>query len=520
MTQQDAPGYVPAASPATSCSTCAAFQMRWCTAYDFQADPSWTCESWQRKPAGSASAWPSPLPPSEAYPATTKEFTVTSFMTFKDTKGNWRWVLKSSNAFEDREREVVTTKALENDIARTDKTGEYGPLRWWHVGNPVWKNPLDWRTVVAGKGLDIGDCDFSAMSGPILIESGTFRTPELGAAIAAKAQSFKASLGFSHPIDEPDGDGLFHHINRFERSLTPANKASNMRTGLIVTKELKVDNTKLAAFKEAVGDDIADQVIADAQATTKEARAAGIREKAQEAEIGDLDSIEQQLATMVSQIASFKEKVEAVKKGPPADVTATNVPAAPPVAPNAVVAKKDDAVAADEGDGGDGGETGDEEDVYVGDMTGPEFIAMLHQGLAPLFDPIHKSIDMHGKMSALTDSMKEMKSYLGGMTAKDDQIASLREQMDELTVSFKEAQDQLADLTGGVPKELSRPRGASYKASEGIDNIANPQHNLYQQEPEGMPQNPLAWVDGFVLQQQQAGNSPLQAPVVQNGQVR
>lgn len=442
--------------------------------------------------------------------STTKEHLAdvpAAFVVFKQKNGQYRWVLKSSNAFEDRDTEVVSTRALNRDVQRTDKTGEYGPLRWWHVGKPEWRNPLDWRSVVAGKGLDIGDCDFSAMEGPVLIESGTFRSPELGAAIVLKADTFRASLGFSHPLDEPDQDGVFHHINRFERSLTPANKASNMRTGLVVTKEHIMDPAKLAAFKEAVGEDIADKVLADAQNTTKEARAAGIREKGVEPAIDDLAA---QLELMTSQLATFKAKVEGAR------TTATNVPVDDPkaVVPSAIVTKDD------EPDGDEVEEDAEPgNDLYIGDMTVPEFTTMLDGAMAKHFDTVHKSLDLHGKLAAANDSMKDMKSYLGGMAQKDATVAELKDQMALLATSFKEAQDMLTDLTGDVPKELNRPRGASYKASEGIDNIVPPDHAMYQpMDDQPAAQSPLSWIDSFVVHQQQA---PAQsAAVVQNGQVR
>jgi hypothetical protein len=437
-----------------------------------------------------------------------------TLLAFKQADGQYRWVLKSSNAFEDRDGEVVTTKALNRDVMRTDRTGEYGPLRWWHVGKPEWRNPLDWRTVVAGKGLDLGDTDFSAMDGPILIESGTFKSAKVGAAVAANPAAFKASLGFSHPLDEPDQDGVFHHINRFERSLTPANKASNPRTGLVVTKERTMDQDKLAKFKELIGEEAASEALGDAQSTTKEAREAGIREKAQGTGEPTLDSIETQFNDVLAQFTAFKAAVA------PKDATATNVPVKgpPATAPSAIVKEE----AADDGEP-DGDEGGDEEggdEVYVGDMTGPEFVGMLQQALGPMFESHTKALDLHGKLSAANDAMKEMKSYLGGMTQKDSQVAELREQVSQLSIALKEATEMLTDLTGEMPKELNRPRGASYKASEGVDNVLPPTSPMFQQEDVAADQSPLSWIDSFVVHTQQ--QSPVQnAAVVQplNGRV-
>ena len=259
--KEDAPNYQRAASPATSCSMCRHFQLNWCVMFDFDANPAWTCDDWHARGIGTNVPVIGHIPMNERVPIGTMKERKGSFATFKDSTGKWRWVLKSGNAFEDREKEVVTTKALIRDVMRTDKTGDYGPLRWWHVGTPIWTNPMDWRSVVAGKGLDIGDCDFSAMEGPVLIESGTFRSEKIGEAVSKQAHTLKASLGFSHPLDEPDQNGLFHHIKRFERSLTPANRASNERTGLVVTKERVMDPTKLKEFMKLVGDDTAAEVL-------------------------------------------------------------------------------------------------------------------------------------------------------------------------------------------------------------------------------------------------------------------
>jgi hypothetical protein len=56
-----------------------------------------------------------------------------SFAVFKDAHGQPRWVAQSSTAFQDRDKEIVSTKALADDCAYADRHGEYGPLRWWHT---------------------------------------------------------------------------------------------------------------------------------------------------------------------------------------------------------------------------------------------------------------------------------------------------------------------------------------------------------------------------------------------------
>ena len=131
--------------------------------------------------------------------------------------GKPRWTTLSSSAFRDRDREIVSTKALLNDIQRADLDGNYGPLRFWHL-----------------PGVDIGDCDFNMLHGHILIESGTFRDPIVAQSVKEQADKLEVSIGFIHPSVEPDGDGVYHTIRRFERSLVPKGRVSNRTTQLIV----------------------------------------------------------------------------------------------------------------------------------------------------------------------------------------------------------------------------------------------------------------------------------------------
>lgn len=142
----------------------------------------------------------------------------TTFTVFKDKTGRYRWVAISSTAYRDRDGEILSTKALADDIAHADTTGQYGTLRWWHV-----------------PGMDLGDCDFNMLYGRSLIESGTFKNDRIAERVKEKAHLLKLSLGFRHPANEPDKSGVFHTIRRFERSLIPPEgNASNLFTSLSV----------------------------------------------------------------------------------------------------------------------------------------------------------------------------------------------------------------------------------------------------------------------------------------------
>ena len=185
----------------------------------------------------------------------------------KQSDGSYRWVLISSSAYQDRDGEIVSQKALEADVARADAEKDYGPLLWWHEPR-----------------LPIGDADFNATHGPMLIESGTFKSAPIADKFKAHSDTLGGSIAFNHPLTEPDSEGVFKTIRRFERSILPKEKASNLFTRFSV-KESDMEKEKLDALKAIVGDDLAEQVIQAADAQEKQADAAGIRRKEDQAAI-------------------------------------------------------------------------------------------------------------------------------------------------------------------------------------------------------------------------------------------
>lgn len=151
-----------------------------------------------------------------------------SLQIFKDFSGRYRWITFSSSSYKDRDKQIVSQKALESDCERADLDQDYGPLRWWHI-----------------PGFDIGDCDYSSMMGRVLVESGTFHDERVAVAIKNSSDKLEVSLGFYHPIIEPDSNGVFNFIRKFERSLMTAGYASNLFTGVLVTEQAKENEMTL-----------------------------------------------------------------------------------------------------------------------------------------------------------------------------------------------------------------------------------------------------------------------------------
>lgn len=179
---------------------------------------------------------------------------------YKDARtGSWRWVTISSSGYEDRDGELVSTKALADDVERADKSQWYGPLLWWHLP------------------IKLGDCDFNAMYGRLLIESGTFMSETIAKAVQKAARDLGISLGFFRRRDEPGPDGVYTYIRRFERSLLPASKASNRFTTLLVEEVMGMDpiivRQKLEELVNRLGGDVAESVLAQAGTIHKGAEA-------------------------------------------------------------------------------------------------------------------------------------------------------------------------------------------------------------------------------------------------------
>ncbi len=209
-------------------------------------------------------------------------------MVMKDASGKSRWVLISTNAYEDRDGEYVSRKAQKRDVERMNEEKSFGPLRLWHLGYP------DVERKEAGPGVDIGDCDYSQMFGKFRVESGTFRNERIAAAIKERADKWATSVGFFHPQDEPDPSGTYHEIYTFERSLLPRTKASNYLTPLAaILKEFEMTTKeeKVKQLTDLLGDEkTAKEVLGQVDTMEKQAQARGLTYKqadAATAEKGD-----------------------------------------------------------------------------------------------------------------------------------------------------------------------------------------------------------------------------------------
>jgi len=373
---------------------------------------------------------------------------------FKDGSGAARWLLITSNAYEDREGEIVSRDALEADVERWWKRKEAGetwhdPLRWWHVGTVNKSKTNNWQEAEAGEGMDIGQCDYCLMHGNMLIESGTFNSPDLAAAFAPHMKDLRVSLGFATPWYQPI-NGVYTDIHRFERSLLPAAKEANALTGGIVIKEkndMTKNQDKVKAFASIAGEDAASVLsgfLDTAQQVDKQAEATGIRHK--EGETGE-ESRSPNAQEAQGEIESNIEAIPALPRTKAApDASGANLAGLELVGKEDTPAVENkaagDAPAPDAtGDGsGDGGDA-----IMVGDMTPEELVAALAEPLAAA---------MAAAMKPVTQALTEQETTI---KAQGEKLAQVEKELGEATAKVKE-------LEGDAPK-------GGYRASQDAGTI-------------------------------------------------
>lgn len=329
-------------------------------------------ESLRRELTGES---PTPEPPANPEPIKERKERNT-FEVFK-AGDVYRWLAVTTNAYKDGDGEIVSTDALEADAERMEASGDFGPLRWWHVGKVEYPRPLDWTSAKAGAGVDIGTTDYAAVIGRMRVEGGVIHK-EFSDAIAADPSAFALSIGFAHPISEPQG-GVFHNIRTFERSLLPRGRAANPFTSISVLQE-----SDMASMKEKL------QSLADKFFGGDMAKA--------EAAAGEVMAQGKELET-----AGVAFKAEGEKPEDAESVASASAPAPEAKAADAEMPEADDAE--------DAGAT------FVGDMTPDEFAQLLGSAIAQALAPLM------GQMNEAKAAAQSVQKELG--SAKEAQAKTL-----------------------------------------------------------------------------------------------
>jgi hypothetical protein len=390
-----------------------------------------------------------------------------SFTVFKSADGSYRWIARSTTAYRDRDGEIITTKALDQDAARMTATKQYGPLRYWHLGNP---DPFDivqpW-----GPGVDIGQCDYSTVIGRTSIESGTFKSAELGRAFAESAGDYELSPGFFHPPFEPNAAGEYENIRRFERSVVPIKygRASNLFTGLTV-KDHKMDQQTYDARVKAYLTDMHDKGVPPEAAAAQLAQMEQADKSASEQRIAFKSEDADPWAAVATAIKAAMMPVMEKAPPPPMDAGAPD-----PNAPPEMEAGTDDEAA--------------EETEYIGDMSVSDFETLLTQALQAAIQSFGS--DISTRMAAMDEAVKGMGyARTKAENAQQAEITALKARLAELEgnkPAVVNPDDVEAALKGApaAPPDLTKPQVPNDPARPFAAAAAATFPQLYTQNPDG-----------------------------------
>lgn len=247
-----------------------------------------------------------------------KEF-ANEFSIFKQSDGTWRWVGVTSSGFRDGDRQLVTSKALEADVARMNteqaKLGlsarkeiaeGLGELSWWHVMLKE-ENPQE---LYPGIAVDIASCDASEMAGVSNIESGVFYDNAVGERMAAQQKELGFSREFFYPASEPDAQGNFNRIHTYRRTILPARRAANPMSAETLSIQKESKENKMSKLKELVGDEAYKNVLTRVAQKEQELERAGVEKKETDATPLDVNALTETILAKVKETALTADVVK------------------------------------------------------------------------------------------------------------------------------------------------------------------------------------------------------------------
>jgi hypothetical protein len=146
---------------------------------------------------------------------------------YKGADGLRTMVIVTTNAYKDRDDDIITTDALKEWVERqwiADDQYTPSPLLFWHLDDEP-----------------IGEVVYSEVSGRFLIELAKEATTPFAATVwdyieTTPDEDWGASHGFAHYERTPRGEGrVFRAIDKFETSVLPVRYAANPYTFSEVT---------------------------------------------------------------------------------------------------------------------------------------------------------------------------------------------------------------------------------------------------------------------------------------------
>ena len=177
------------------------------------------------------------------------------------------WIITwSSNAFEDRDKEIISTKALEQWSEKINRQDVKGFFNLWHLAN-----------------TDFAKKEWTGVPGRILVEAGPFLKNEKGKAALEffkqhlenhqeiAPEGWGCSIEFKYLPDERE-TGIFENVEITRTSILPRFAAANIHTQIKEIKMSMTDEQKQAAMA-VFGKELGTSLVGGAENKSKELEA-------------------------------------------------------------------------------------------------------------------------------------------------------------------------------------------------------------------------------------------------------
>lgn len=239
-------------------------------------------------------------------------------------------VLWTSNAFQDREKEIFKTKAWEDYVARRDARGKYDRVWFWHSKGTGFAD-IVWEDVVGRMLVDVARLDHTQYADKMW---HAINHPDEFPEVVPLG--WGTSHGYAYRMGDKQ-DGVYDFVEKFETTLLPYHRASNLWGGVKEVLDMAVTKEKADALAKLVGPELAEQTLKDAEKATSVLEQAGIsfkedgadeeedvaEEDEEEAEgtgeelyeLEVTDELVKEIASKVDIATATKEAVDAQVKG-------------------------------------------------------------------------------------------------------------------------------------------------------------------------------------------------------------
>jgi hypothetical protein len=197
----------------------------------------------------------------------------------KQVNGKPWFISYSTNAFEDREREIFSTKALEKYVEEAELKSDRGYFNFWHIKTKA--NPAL---------TDFAKKEWQAVVGRFLVEAGPFLDDEKGQA----ALKFFQEYPDGHPEIAPEGWGCspeYRYLPEERKSgtydniwVTRTSTLPRLAAANIWTKgtTMAISEQQKQAANTIFGEELATKIFKSAEDATKELEEAGVAHKSAE----------------------------------------------------------------------------------------------------------------------------------------------------------------------------------------------------------------------------------------------